>query len=136
MRFRKTSTSALKVMGPLNMTPLIDTALTLLIAFMLAGSFGFNTGLGVELPKAKAPTMTEVQNTVITITRNNEIFLNEQKVSLEQLPVVLLEKVTGSKEKTVLIKPDRRVETGQLVEVMAIAKSVGVEALGIATEPQ
>ena len=136
MRFRKASASELKIFVALNTTPLIDTVLQLLIFFMLAGSFTLQTGIHVDLPKARTSKLQEQQDIVITITRNNETYLNEQKVSLEQLPVVLLEKVTKAKDKMVLIKPDKKVETGQLVEVMAIAKSVGVESLGIATEPQ
>jgi biopolymer transport protein ExbD len=125
-----------KVMVALNMTPLIDCVLQLLIFFMLTSSFVLQTGILVDLPKARAPKLQEEQDIVITITRDNDTYLNDQKVPLAQLPIALLEKVTKSSKKVVLIKPDKRVETGKLVEVMGIAKSVGVESLGIATEPQ
>jgi biopolymer transport protein ExbD len=118
------------------MTPIIDIVLQLLIFFMLAGSFVLQTGVRVELPKARAPKLQDKQDIVITITRSNEIFLNEEKLSSDQLPIALLKRLADTKEKMVLIKPDKRVETGKLVEVMSIAKSVGVETLGIATEPQ
>jgi biopolymer transport protein ExbD len=123
-------------MVALNMTPLIDCVLQLLIFFMLSSSFVLQTGIHVDLPKARAPRLQEDQGIVITITRKNEIFLNDEQITSERLPISLLEKVTKAKEKTVLIKPDKRVETGKLVEVMGIAKSVGVESLGIVTEPQ
>ena len=125
-----------KVMVALNMTPLIDCVLQLLIFFMLTSSFVLQTGILVDLPKARTPKLQEEQDIVITITRDNDTYLNDQKVPLAQLPIALLEKVTKSSKKVVLIKPDKRVETGKLVEVMGIAKSVGVECLGIATEPQ
>jgi len=125
-----------KVMVALNMTPLIDCVLQLLIFFMLTSSFVLQTGILVDLPKARTPKLQEEQDIVITITRDNDTYLNDQKVPLAQLPIALLEKVTKSSKKVVLIKPDKRVETGKLVEVMGIAKSVGVESLGIATEPQ
>jgi len=136
MRFRKKSVTHEKIIVALNMTPLIDCVLQLLIFFMLSSSFVLQTGIHVDLPKARAPRLQEEQDIVITITRTNEIFLNDEKMTSEQLPISLLEKVTKSKDKTVLIKPDKRVETGKLVEVMGIAKSVGVESLGIVTEPQ
>lgn len=136
MRFREKAATHEKVMATLNMTPIIDCVLQLLIFFMLTSSFVLQTGIPVDLPKARAPKLQEQQDIVITITRNNETFLNEDKISLEQLPVALLEKVSKDSKKMVLIKPDRRVETGKLVEIMGIAKSVGVESLGIATEPQ
>ncbi|RJP17547.1 MAG: biopolymer transporter ExbD [Candidatus Abyssobacteria bacterium SURF_5] len=136
MQFRKKAVTHEKVMVALNMTPLIDCVLQLLIFFMLTSSFVLQTGILVELPKARTPKLQEEQDIVITITRNNETYLNDQKVPLAQLPIALLEKVTKSNQKMVLIKPDKRVETGKLVEVMGIAKSVGVESLGIATEPQ
>jgi len=136
MQFRKKSLTHEKIMIALNMTPLIDCVLQLLIFFMLSSSFVLQAGIHVDLPKARAPKLQHEQDIVITITRTNEIFLNDQKMSADQLPISLLEKVTKSENKIVLIKPDKRVETGKLVEVMGIAKSVGVESLGIVTEPQ
>ena len=136
MRFRKKSVTHEKIIIALNMTPLIDCVLQLLIFFMLSSSFVLQTGIHVDLPRARAPRLQEEQDIIITITRSNEIFINDEKMSIEQLPISLLEKVTKAKNKTVLIKPDKRVETGKLVEVMGIAKSVGVESLGIVTEPK
>jgi len=136
MQFRKKSVIHEKIIIALNMTPLIDCVLQLLIFFMLSSSFVLQTGIQVDLPKARAPRLQEDQGIVITITRKNEIFLNDEQITSERLPISLLEKVTKAKNKTVLIKPDKRVETGKLVEVMGIAKSVGVESLGIVTEPQ
>jgi len=136
MQFKKKSVGHEKLMVTLNMTPLIDCVLQLLIFFMLSSSFVLQTGIHVDLPKARAPRLQEEQDIVITITRSNEIFLNDEKMTEEQLPISLLERVTKSKNKTVLIKPDKRVETGKLVEVMGIAQSLGVESLGIVTEPK
>ena len=136
MQFRKKTVTHEKLIVALNMTPLIDCVLQLLIFFMLSSSFVLQTGIQVDLPRARAPRLQDEQDIVITITRTNEIFLNDEKMSADQLPIALLEKVTKSKKKIVLIKPDKRVETGKLVEVMGIAKSVGVESLGIVTEPQ
>lgn len=136
MQFRKKSVTHEKLMVALNMTPLIDCVLQLLIFFMLSSSFVLQTGIHVDLPKARAPKLQDEQDLVITITRTNEIFLNDEKMTSDQLPIALLEKLAKSENKTVLIKPDKRVETGKLVEVMGIAKSVGVESLGIASEPQ
>ena len=136
MQFKKRSVTHEKLMVTLNMTPLIDCVLQLLIFFMLSSSFVLQTGIHVDLPKARAPRLQEEQDIVITITRSNEIFLNDEKMTEEQLPISLLERVTKAKNKTVLIKPDKRVETGKLVEVMGIAQSLGVESLGIVTEPK
>ena len=136
MQFRKKTVIHEKLMVSLNMTPLIDCVLQLLIFFMLTSNFVLQTGIHVDLPKAKAPRLQDEQNIIITITRTNEILLNDEKMSIEQLPNSLLEKVTNAENKTVLVKPDTHVETGKLVEVMGIAKSVGVESLGIVTEPK
>ncbi len=133
MQFRKKAITHEKLMVALNMTPLIDCVLQLLIFFMLSSSFVLQTGIRVDLPQARTPKLQDEQDIVITITRSNEIFLNDEKMSTAQLPIALLERLTKSKNKVVLVKPDKRVETGRLVEVMSIAKSVGVESLGIAT---
>ncbi len=137
MQFRKKSVTHEKIMTTLNMTPLIDCVLQLLIFFMLSSSFVLQTGIHVDLPKTtNAPRLQDEQSIVITITRTNDIFLNDEKMTLDQLPISLVEKIAKSKHKTVLIKPDRRVETGKLIEVMGIAKSLNVESLGIVTEPK
>ena len=136
MQFRKKSVIHEKIIVALNMTPLIDCVLQLLIFFMLSSSFVLQSGIHVDLPKARAPRLQEEQNIVITITRTNDIFLNDEKMTIEQLPISLLEKIARSKDRAVLIKPDRRVETGKLIEVMGIAKSVNVESIGIMTEPK
>ncbi len=135
MRLRKRAGTHRRLIATLNLTPLIDVVFQLLIFFMLSSNFVLQPGIKVELPKAKAVTLQERDNLILTISKNSELFVNEQRVTLAQLPNVLLERVATEGHRTLFIKPDRRVSTGLLVETMGIAKSVGIEAIGIATEP-
>ena len=135
MQLRKRVGTHQKLNATLNLTPLIDVVFQLLIFFMLSSNFVMQPGVKVELPKAKAVTLQERENLILTITKNNELFVNEQRVTLGQLPNVLLERATAGGHTTLFIKPDRRVATGLLVETMGIAKSVGIQSIGIATEP-
>lgn len=135
MRLRKRAGTHQRVNATLNMTPLIDVVFQLLIFFMLSSNFILQPGIKVELPKAKTVTLQEQEDLILTITKNSELFVNDQRVTLGQLPNVLLERAATGGHRTLFIKPDRRVETGLLVEAMGIAKSVGIESIGIATDP-
>lgn len=136
MRVRRRQGAHVRVNASVNLTPLIDVVFLLLLFFMLSSQFVLQPGIQVDLPTAKAVTLQEQKDLIITITRNREIFVNDQRVSLAQLPNVLLERIAGRAEKVVFIKPDRKVETGLLIETMGIAKSVGIESIGIAIEPE
>ena len=107
MQFRKKTVTHEKIMVALNMTPLIDCVLQLLIFFMLSSSFVLQTGVRVDLPKARTPKLQDEQDIVITITRDNDIFLNDEKMSTAQLPIALLERMTKSKNKEHVVRPHK-----------------------------
>lgn len=129
----------------LDLTPLIDCVFLLLIFFMVGTQLiNDKTGLKIELPKSSVVEMSEVQDLVIFVdqSRNMEISyvttdnnnrVNE-KATMENLESILTEKLKLSVEKNVVIKADKGLSHGDVVEIMTISKNAGATSLDIATE--
>jgi biopolymer transport protein TolR len=121
----------------INVTPLVDVMLVLLIIFMVTASVG-QQGITVSLPKAKARTQKiESDEKVITVTidRSMQVYLNDAPVPLAELGPRLRETFASRKDKTVFLKSDQSVSYGDFVKVVAVVKDAGVEQLGMITEP-
>jgi biopolymer transport protein ExbD len=120
----------------LDLTPLVDTVLNLLIFFMLSSSFAFQPGILVRLPEAASKEEEPKQDLVLILTRDNRLYLNDDPLQLADLGARLRERLRDRKDRVVIIKADRDVLHGRVVEVMDIAKTAGAVRLAIATEPK
>ncbi len=125
-----------RLRASLDLTPLVDVVLQLILFFMLSSSFVLQPGINIELPKSSAAAPLEKKDLIITIAADNAIFLNQTQVSIDELEGSLIRVKEDYPEGQVLIKPDTRVQTGKLVEVMSICVSGGFEKFGIATQPE
>ena len=124
--------------GPLseiNVTPLVDVMLVLLIIFMVTAPM-MTGGVEVNLPQAKGGALPDQQTPImVTISRQNEIYLNERRTSVERLGEELARERRQGSQAPVFLKADRTVPYGLVVQVMAVLKAQGVEKLGMVTEP-
>jgi biopolymer transport protein TolR len=121
----------------INVTPLVDVMLVLLIIFMVTASVG-QQGISVSLPKAKARSQKVVSDEkVITVTIDSslQVYLNDAPVSLPDLGPRLRDIFATRKDKTVFLKSDQSISYGDFVKVVAVVKDAGVEQLGMITEP-
>lgn len=121
----------------INVTPLVDVMLVLLIIFMVTASVG-QQGVTVSLPKAKARAQKiESDEKVVTVTIDGsmQVYLNESPLPLAELGPRLRETFAGRKDKTVFLKSDQSISYGDFVKVVAVIKDSGVEQLGMITEP-
>jgi biopolymer transport protein TolR len=118
----------------INVVPLVDVMLVLLVIFMVAAPI-LQQGVSVELPQAKAGALSgEDQQLVVTIDKKGTIFLNDNAITLADLGPKL-EAVTRLKpDKQVFLRADRSVPYGEVVQVMAAVKGAGVQSLGMITE--
>jgi len=123
-------------MSEINVTPLVDVMLVLLIIFMLAAPH-LEYGVKVELPQVTVqPMPTRADELVITVTGDKKIFVDEVKVPQERLEPVLREAAKTRSEKGVYIRADRNVPYGFVVGIMAAARKAGITGLGMVTEPE
>jgi biopolymer transport protein ExbD len=120
----------------LDLTPLVDTVLNLLVFFTLSSSFAFQPGIRVRLPEAASKEEEPRQEVVVILTRDHRLYLNDDPVQLADLGTRLRERLHGRNDAVVIIKADRDVLHGSVVEVMDIAKGAGAMRLAIATEPK
>ncbi len=118
----------------INITSLIDVILLLLIFFMLTTSFVEQPGMKLDLPKTQSSTGEKPEGLEIVVLADGTINLNGESVSLEELPAKLEEKLGQSPEKSLLLRADREVPHGTVVEIMDIAKLKGLEKLIIGTK--
>ena len=122
-------------MTDINVTPLVDVMLVLLIIFMVTAPL-MQSGVKIDLPKASAQQMEHAEEKlVLTITRDKKVSLGDTEIPFDQLEVKLATNARLQKDKELYLHADRSLSYGQVVEIMAIAKRAGVESLGLITEP-
>ena len=124
-----------QLLSDINVTPFVDVMLVLLVIFMVTAPM-FSQGLPVNLPEAKARPMVHDKPQVVSISKERLIFVGDRQVSLADLPGALTGASAGSRAPEILLKSDRDVPYGLVVQVMSMLKDAGVEKLGIVTAPQ
>lgn len=121
-------------LGQIDIAPLIDVIFQLLIFFMLSSSFTFQSGITVKLPKAVTSDIIKAENFIVTITRENIIYLNDAVITLKELNQRL--SLPASKDRPLLIKADRRASVGRIVDVWDLCRNLGIERINIATNQE
>lgn len=125
-----------RLMSEINVTPLVDVMLVLLIIFMVAAPMMMQ-GTDVQLPRTKAePLRSQEERLVITLNKKQEIFINEYQVNREELQEKLKVLYQNRKEGEVFLRADQSLPYGFVVQIMSDIKNAGVEKLGMVTEPK
>ena len=120
----------------INVTPLVDVMLVLLIIFMVTAPL-IQSGVKVDLPHASAQQMEhQEEKLVLTITRDRRVFLGNAEIAPGELERKLATNARIQKDKELYLHADRSLPYGQVVEIMATARRAGVESLGMITEPE
>ena len=123
------------IMAEINITPLTDIFLVLLIIFMITSSAMIESGGKINLPKAVA-TQSESRGTTVTLTPKHEIYVNQKKVSEEGLEAALKDALNANANKIVILRGDKDVLLGDTVKVMSIIKRAGASEIAIAAEAE
>ncbi|HLF56714.1 MAG TPA: protein TolR [Thermoanaerobaculia bacterium] len=122
------------VLSDINITPLVDVMLVLLIIFMITAPM-LHQGIEVALPKADAPNLpTKVDDPLIlSINREGLVYVKEQPVHPTRLVQVLTPMLRGREDQTVFLKGDRDVPYGRVIEVLDLLHKGGIERVGMVT---
>ena len=122
------------VFADINITPLTDIFLVLLIIFMVTTAVTIESAAHVDLPKAEAQTNPndKPKGVVVTYTADHQIMVNSTSVTLPQLEASIRDALDKSADKIVIFQGDPKVILGDMVHILDIAKSAGAEAIAIA----
>ena len=121
-------------MSDINVTPLVDVMLVLLVVFMVTAPL-LTVGVLVDLPQTQAPPISEQKEPlVITVNREGAIFIQETTVPIESL-VARLQSITGSNPDAVLyVRGDKEINYGRVLEVMSLVSSAGFRKVSLVAE--
>jgi len=125
-----------KLMSEINVTPLVDVMLVLLIIFMVTAPM-MTQGLDVNLPQTTAKSIkTQEDPLFMTINKKGEIFLEEHMIRLEDLEEKVKSIFKYRRDKELLLRADRDIPYGVVIKVIAAVKRAGIDKLGMVTEPK
>lgn len=121
------------IIAEINITPLTDIFLVLLIIFMITSSAIIESGGRVNLPSA-AKTETAPRGISVTLTPEQDIYVNQKKVTKDELEPVLRAALGAGPDKTVILRGDRNVLLGEAVWVLSVIKKSGASDIAIAAQ--
>ena len=122
------------VMSEINITPLTDMALVLLIIFMVTTPLILQGGIKVKLPSAATADMKEEASITVTLTLDNKLYVNEELTNMDMLLRTISDRVKNIKNPILIINADQGVTHGQVVRILDTAKKAGIVRLAIAAE--
>ncbi len=125
------------IFSEINITPLTDVFLVLLIIFMVTTTAITQSGVKVNLPKAGAASNGKQPKSItVNVDSAGKIYLDQKPVTLEQLGAELSKRLPETSDKSVVLAGDRAVLLGEALKVMDVAKKAGAEHFGIATKSE
>lgn len=124
-----------EIIAEINITPLTDIFLVLLIIFMITSSALIESAAQIDLPKV-SKTEAVSRSVVVTLTANGGISVNQKKVSEEGFTEELRKALAQSSEKLVILEGDRDAILGDAVRILEMAKEAGADKIAIAAEKE
>ena len=121
-------------MSEINITPLVDVVLVLLIIFMLTAPV-LQSGIEVSVPKTRTVKEIADERLVITINSKQEVFLGNDPININDIANKLREKVRDPKGQSIYVRADENVPFGAFATVMDAVKSTGISNVSIVTQP-
>ena len=124
-----------KPLADINVTPLVDVVLVLLIIFMVTAPM-LQMGIDVNLPRVKSKSIDVAEEKIVlTVNNAQEIFVNRDRTSMADLKVKLEIIFASRIDREIYMRADRSVPYGFVVEVMSQVRKAGIDKLGMITEP-
>jgi len=122
-------------LAEINITPLVDVVLVLLLIFMLTAPV-LQSGIDVAIPKTRTVNQVTEQRMVVTIDKEQNVFLQDKPVNVNQLPALLKQNAPSDPAKRVIyLRADERVPFGAFASVMDAVKQAGITNISIVTRP-
>ncbi len=122
----------------INVTPLVDVMLVLLVIFMVTAPLleTQNQAVNVDLPQVRAAKSNVAEDAVvITLDKNRAMYINDNRLTLSELGEKLPALFRGRKRKEIFLRADRAVPYGEVVKAMAVIRAAGISRLNMVTDP-
>lgn len=121
-------------LSEINVTPLVDVMLVLLIIFMVTAPM-MQSGIGINLPQAETDSVPAEEGLTLTITRDRYIHIEDAVINQFLLEQKLKEYFFGKEKRIVFIRADESLTYGFVIRILDIVKKAGVEIVGLVVEP-
>jgi biopolymer transport protein ExbD/biopolymer transport protein TolR len=121
-------------LADINITPLVDVVLVLLVIFMISAPV-LQSGIEVAVPKTKTVREITEQRQVVTIDREQRVFLGDQPINLADLPARLRKPGSDDVKQVIYLRADEKVPFGAFASVMDAVKQAGITNISIVTQP-
>jgi biopolymer transport protein TolR len=122
-------------LSEINVTPFVDVVLVLLIIFMVTAPM-MTSGIGINLPQAETETAPAEEGLTLTITKDHYIHVGPTIININLLEKKLKEYFYGKSKKVIYLQADKDLPYGFVVDILDITKKVGIEVIGLVTEPK
>lgn len=122
------------IVAEINITPLTDVFLVLLVIFMVTTSVVANQSKNIDLPGAEVSDATP-EGVTVTVDEQGTIFVNEDAVTQEELFTKLAAALENTRDKLVILRGDKQVLLGQAVNILDLAQQAGATGIALATKP-
>ena len=123
-------------MADINVTPMVDVMLVLLIVFMVAAPL-LTVGVPIDLPQTQAKEMnTESKPVTVTVTPDGQVYLLDNAVALEDLATRIAEIAPAGPEERIYVRGDQTADYGTVMRVMGVLSAAGYARIGLITEQE
>jgi biopolymer transport protein ExbD/biopolymer transport protein TolR len=121
-------------LADINITPVVDVVMVLLVIFMITAPV-LQSGIDVSVPKTRTVKEITEQRVVLTIDRDQQVFLGDQPVNVHDLPQRLQQPGVPAAKRVIYLRADERVPFGAFASVMDAVKQAGITNISIVTQP-
>ena len=135
MSFSTNNNGKNKTFNEINITPLTDIFLVLLIIMMVIAPSFQSMNSNIEMPQINSGSALEVKNATVSITKNGEFYVNETKTTDSELENLLVKLIGDVEKKEVIVRADKMTRSSEIMKVMRAAQNAGFEKLVVAGEP-
>ena len=135
MNFSSSQGNERKTFNEINITPLTDIFLVLLIIMMVIAPSFQSIDNNIQMPNINSGLAIEQKNATVSITKNAEFYLNEKKVNSSFLEQGLSEILPNLEKKELVVRADKETKSSEIMKVMKAAQNAGFEKLVVAGEP-
>jgi len=131
----KTSKDSKGPLSEINVVPLVDIMLVLLIIFMITAPM-MQHGMNIDIPKVTTrPMPTKDEPQILSVTKDERLILNEKKLEFKDLKAAIQLLFANKKDKEIYLRADKDVPYGFVVSCMGLIREAGIEKINIVTKP-